>query len=563
MGANLNLKTIFEADTRDLTKGAQRAKQDLKDFGKTSDEVLSKMGDALGVDTRKLEQLSNSAREVGRQLSESGNAGVAAFGKMLSSINAAQVAIAGLGIGAAITAFKALTAEAEAFKNTVAGANIEMQTAAYVSTYTQALHDMNAATGKSVAELESGLKKAWGRFAANVTQTVANDLTGPTTPIKGLFGPIAGNAYYGFNKDQRDEARVKAEEAERITGEIYNLTRKLKAESVEWASVEAQIAEYRRIAKDDSYTLAHQQDAIAQAQALIEQRYGAEYTIRQNIADLQKELVGLTNSSVDAEDKMYQAQIDSDNVLRNKEQMIKSLNRDQKSLTAQAAKEAEARRQAAAALEAQAQKMRDLRASVSSTDLSVSAGAAAGVTGQATTMQIGAVIKPTYDPKEILDISKEIASIVEMGIAGMSESIGSLIGDLATGGDAWHNFANNALSAFGDMAISVGKMAISVGTATLGIRAALESLNGYVAIAAGAALVALGQAVKTGLGNIASGNYSAAASVSGPSYGTTAAMGGGYASSVLNIKVTGTLVGEGSQLKAVLDNEDSRRKTVT
>ena len=113
------------------------------------------------------------------------------------------------------------------------------------------------------------------------------------------------------------------------------------------------------------------------------------------------------------------------------------------------------------------------------------------------------------------------------------------------------------------MAIAVGKMAIATGTATIGIKAALESLNGYVAIAAGAALVALGTAVKTGMSNIASGNYSASASVASSGYHSAGMAEGGYRTSSINIRVSGTLVGDGTQLKAVIDSENSRRNTVT
>lgn len=563
MAANLNLKTVFEADNKDLTRGANQAKQDLRDFGKVSTDVTSKIGDAFGINTQKLQQMSNATREMGRQMSESGNAGVAAFGKLLQSINAAQVAIAGLGLGAAISAFKLLTAEAENFKNTVAGANLEMQTAAYVSTYSQVLHDFNVGTGQSVAEFESKWKKALGRFKANFQQSFVNTLTGNVDWGTALAGPLVG-AFTGQNKEQQQAALTAATRAEQIAGEMYDLQRQLAAKSVEWAESEAQIAEYRRIAKDDSATMAQQQNAIAQAQELIRQRYGDEYQIRQKMADLQTEMNGLAASSAADEDKQYQMQIQAANVLRSQEQMIKTLNKDQKSLTAAAAAEASARQKALAALEAQAQKMAEIRAGVSGTNLSVSAAAEAGLQGRAEAqMQIGAIIHPKYDPREITDISKELASLVEMGVANVSESIGGLIGDLATGGDAWKNFSSTALSSFGDMAISVGKMAISVGTATLGIKAALESLNGYVAIAAGAALVALGTAVKSGLSNIASGNYSAAASVAPSSYGGTAAMGGGYATSAINIKVSGTLTAQGNQLKAVIDNENSRRNTVT
>ena len=553
----MNAKAVFEADTRDLTRGSKQARKEMKDFGKTTDEVTKNIGDAFGVDLDKLNQLTNATKEWGRKLSESGNAGTAAFGKILQSIDATKVALAGLGIGAAISAFKLLTAEAENFKNTVAGANIEMQTAAYVSTYSQVLHDFNAQNGKSVAEFESSWKKALGRFKANFQQSVVNGLTGNASWKDILIGPVWGGLV--GNKDQRSQAKAAAEEAEAITGQMYDLTRQLSAKSVEWAKTEAQIAEYRRIAKDDSYSLSQQTAAIAQAEALINQRYDEEYQIRQEMATLQKNLSDLASDTLQDEQQMYALQKQADDVLRNKENLIKSINKEQKSITAQANAEAEARRKAAEQLEKERAVMAQRAEQLAG--MKIGAGptlSTPGVTGP----EMSILLHPKVDEKEIIDVSKELASLVEQGVTSVSESIGSLIGDLATGGDAWSNFANSAVSAFGDMAISVGKMAVSTGVATLGIKAALESLNGYAAIAAGAALIALGTAVKTGMSNIAGGNYSASSSVASSGYSRSSGAGG-YLTSGINIKVTGTLVGDGSQLKGVIDSENSRRNTVT
>lgn len=558
MSASQNAKVVFEADTRDLTRGAKQARKELQDFGKTSNEVTKSIGDAFGVDLDKLNQLSNATKEWGRQLSESGNSGVAAFGKLLQSIDATKVAIAGLGIGAAVGAFKMLTAEAENFKNTVAGANIEMQTAAYVSTYTQAFHDFNAQTGASVAQFEANWKKGFARFKANLQQNVVNALTGNMSVGQGLLGPVWGSVF--GNKEQRQQAGAKASEAEKIAGEMYTLTRQLAAKSVEWAETEAQIAEYRRIAKDDSVGIAAQQNAIAQATNLINQRYGEEYDIRKRLADLQAEMSALASDSVADEDKLFSMQKQTADVMRQKESLIKSLNRDQKTLNSAVATEAASRQKAAA----EAQKILDYMAKrvdneALMADFSDAGSLTAGVKGP----EMDILLHPKVDSKEVIDLSKDLASLVEQGTVSVAESIGSLIGDLATGGDAWSNFANAAVSSFGDMAISVGKMAIATGTATLGIKAALESLNGYVAIAAGAALIALGAAVKTGMSNIASGNYSASSSVASSGYSTAALTGGGYRTSSINIRVSGTLVGDGNQLKAVIDSENSRRNTVT
>jgi hypothetical protein len=169
------------------------------------------------------------------------------------------------------------------------------------------------------------------------------------------------------------------------------------------------------------------------------------------------------------------------------------------------------------------------------------------------------------DQSKLHDISEQVQSIVENLATGLSESIGQLVGDLITGGEAWGNFAAAAMSSFADMAQAVGKMAISTGLATIGIKAALESLNGYVAIAAGAALVALGAAVKAGLKNVASGNYaSAPTSVASGSYSSSSSSAvAGYNERELNVKVTGTLKASGSELVTVLNNENRRRLATT
>ena len=556
--ADMNAKAVFEADTRDLTRGAKQARKEMKDFGKVTNEVTSSIGDAFGVDLDRLNQLTNATKEWGRKMSESGNEGVSALGKLLQSLDATKVAIAGLGIGAAVSAFKLLTAEAENFKNTVAGANIAMQTAAYVSTYSQALHDFNAGTGKSVAEFESSWKKAFARFKANFQQNVVNGLTGNASIGDALLGPVWGGIL--GNRSQRQAADAAATANEARAGEMYELTRQLAAKSVEWSKTEAQIAEYRRIAKDDTESLATRTAAVAQAENLIKQRYGEEYAIRERMATLQTAITNEVGSSVEEQDKMYAMQIQANNVLQQQEQLLKSINRDQKSVSKEAAAEAEARRKAAEQL-AKEQAVMAQRAQQLA-GLTIGAGPAVSTPG-VTAPEMSILLHPKVDEKEIVDVSKELATLVEQGVASVSESIGTLIGDLATGGDAWSNFANSAVSAFGDMAISVGKMAVSTGVATLGIKAALESLNGYAAIAAGAALIALGTAVKTGMSNIAGGNYSASSSVASSSYGRTASGIGGYATSAINIKVTGRLVGDGSQLVGVIDSENSRRNTVT
>ena len=135
------MKIPIGADTSDFDKGARKVKQEMKDLEKVSGDAFGAIGSALGVDTRQLTQFSSALSGLGRSLQQTGTEGQKAFGSILSSIAPLAGAIAGIGIAGATLAFKSLNSEAEAFKNTVAGANMEMATAAYIDTYRQALRD--------------------------------------------------------------------------------------------------------------------------------------------------------------------------------------------------------------------------------------------------------------------------------------------------------------------------------------------------------------------------------------------------------------------------------------
>jgi hypothetical protein len=161
------------------------------------------------------------------------------------------------------------------------------------------------------------------------------------------------------------------------------------------------------------------------------------------------------------------------------------------------------------------------------------------------------------DTEKIQNITREVKALTESAIVRTSEILGDLIGTLAGGGDAWGDFKNAALSAFGDLAIAVGKIAIAAGLASEGIQAALKMGNPYVAIAAGAALVALGTAVKSSLSAVASGDYSAG----GGGYSASDYSSGGrgdYETREVKVYVTGTLEADGDKLITVINNTNKK-----
>lgn len=583
MAKGANMKVNMTAENSDLVQKAKESKAAIRDFEKVGSDAVSKLGEAFGVNTGKIKQMASAVRGLGARMAESGSAGTAAFGKLLTSVGGLTTAIAGIGIGAVVTGFKLLNEEAENFKSTVAGANIEMATAAYIDTYRQVIHDFNREIGQGAADAQSSWKKFWGSLGSTFRASLATGAVAATAP-----GDFDNQAIINYN-NLLAEAGQKARTAEEISNEIYKTTRAISDKTVEWARMEREIAEYKRIAYDKTSSTVQQQEAINKAVELIKQRYGESAELQGRLADLQAEYNSLAESSVADIDKANQLRIQAENVTVSMNNALRELSERQASIATQAQKEADARAQALAYAQAMAQSRADLQAwpGAAAPTNAIQTNLPTSVTSELPAPTIAMPsqdlaeqwakeweshiniaignIKIDANPLEgMVDITQETMQVLTATFDNIGTSLGGLIGDLATGGNAWGNFTNTAISAFGDMAVSIGKMAIQTGVATLGIKAALESLNGWVAIAAGTALVALGSAVKTGLSNIASGGYSSSASVAtSGNYGSSPSVSTAFDTREMNIKVSGNLYASGNQLMAVIENENNRKNHTT
>ena len=533
------------ADTSEFQKNINGAKSALRDFNSTSTNALQSLGDVLGINTGKIKTLGNAVKGLGIEMTRSSNEGVQAFGKLVVSISKVGTAIAGLGITAAIGSFKALNAEAENFKNTVAGANLTLQTQAYLNTYKQTMYDMTSGTGESVANAVERIKQVWGSFTAQMGakgRAVITNMLGLT------------DISMSDIDDQAAKAIHNAERAAEIQKEIFDIQRQQMRNEVEVANLTAKIREaYERVA-EVSTTAAEKQSLMAQAAALTEQKYALMVPLQQDLANLIAERNALSSSSLAEENEEFAAQKQVKSLLAEKANEMRRINNQQRTITAEVEKEKEA----VAAIAASRASLADWASNAGAVNTNLGAGVQA-----TTTAGMGIIpLKPSVDEQEWVDAAQMINSAITTGLESVSTAIGGLIGDLATGGDAWENFSNSAVSAFGDMAIAIGKMAISTGIASKGIVKALQ-LQPELAIVAGAALVALGSAVKAGLKNISSGNYSSSSNLasSSSSFGGTSTSG--YASSTINVNVTGKLVANGSTLAAVLESESNRKKATT
>ena len=582
MAKERNLQLGIVADASGLKKGLDDSKAAVRDFQRAGSNALSALDNALGGAISKAKAIGSAMRGAAIEMGKLGNAGKAAGSLMSGAMATATTAIAGLGIGAAIASFKVLSAEAENFKSTVRGANIELAVAAYVSTYKQVLHDANASLGEGAAKAESAWKKFIGTLGAQIKQTFISGAA-----FAGELTPTQSAEVVGGLLDTTQKAADAAAQAEQYTNNIFKAQRDLAELQVVIANNDSKIADLRYKANLETYTAAERAGFLAEAQQLINDKYDQQIGLQKVIVDNQQALSDLATNDLAAEDALINAKVTLAQMDRSRNNELRELTEKQGSLNKLVTAEREESERIAALRSLMAANPLPAIATspvlqplgpvqyggvsvglavhpqVEPTEMqnfisSLKSGIVTGVDGTTVTVGIAA------DTSELVDVSGALQSqLTELG-AVTGDIIGGLIGDLATGGDAWSNFANGAVGAFADLAISVGKMAIQTGAATLGIKAALESLNPYVAIAAGAALVALGSALKTGMSNAASGSYSASANVaSASSYSSGSSLSSDMYGREMTVKVTGRLEASGSTLAAVLDNEAQRHNRTT
>jgi hypothetical protein len=116
-------------------------------------------------------------------------------------------------------------------------------------------------------------------------------------------------------------------------------------------------------------------------------------------------------------------------------------------------------------------------------------------------------------------ITNMVDSIIHEGIMRLGES-------LITGQSAFEGFGVFVLGAFASTAEQLGKMALSIGFTVDAIKAALATMSGPVAIAAGVALLALAGAARGKMKQIAANKDQVKLAKGGLAYGETLAVVG-------------------------------------
>lgn len=539
----MNLKTVYSSDTKDFEKGSKKVRQGIKDLEKLGTSTLSTIGDAFNLNTGKIGQMTSAIVGLGAKLRDCGFTGGAAIGKLITGMGTLGAGIAGLGIGAAIAGFQRLNTLAENFGQTMQGISLKAAVDQYRATYGQAMMDSMGGKASGWFNARTRLQTGWDR----VTNFTGNILAG-----QGIGKAIAADR----------SATEAARQASQYAYQMSELQKQQIDNSVIVAQNNAKIAEYSRIIKDTNADNASRLEAEAKVREAIQKNYELQWNVLNEMVQLQKRINNLSSNSLEDTQKLANLEAQQVSLVTAREMKLAEIDERARSIKVSTSGGVAEMSKLNGYLE---EASRIIEGSI---DVGMMRFSTEPIEKVASSMgkaevQIPATIKPQVDKYAVKKAVADITPVVEGAFSVMGDSIGQLIGDLVTGGDAWSNFGNIALSSMGDMAIAVGKIAIEAGLATEGIKKALTFGGGWVAIAAGTALVALGTAVKAGLSNVASGNYGAASAsgnVASSSYSA------GFSSSYdrgITVNVTGRLKANGSELVAVLNNESKRSAIAT
>ena len=603
--ASKKLKVSVDADASGFKKEMAVAKKSTQEFSKTVGDMSAAVEDSLGIPIGAITEVGSKLKNVATLFKGASAQGETAFQKIALGAGVAAGAIAGIGITGLIASFKILNDEAERYRNTVEGTSLTLQTDAWTNTFQQYISD-STQLGKKTAETLSGWSKYW-------------------TTVKSLGGQIL-KASLG-DEDQfieranelekvRREAEAAAKKAAVYAKEIFDTTEAMKDKSIEWKKNLADVADLMLVASDTSKSTKERQDAVTKAIALQKSTTAEQVEMQKKVADNIKAQNDLASSSVEDMDRQRNAYAAVNDLQRECNQKLRRMvslqNTIQQSVSATGQKwrdginkAVEAGMTEIAKFNAEMDKALEMRDKMAmdniaaplksmSASLTGRADNGKGLTGginideealkglqQLTQFDTSAVdgLLSKIDPSKLSESFKGYYNFLDEMIKATDDA-NKALNDAIVGGisDSFQYLANCVagldeisgagmmsalLSPLAEAAIKMGEIMVSAGLASEAFKSMLT--NPYTAIAAGAALIAVGAAAKAGL-------QAAVNSATGTSYVASSVASSGYSNNSSNdrsweremtLHVTGTLQADGSKLVAVLNNEANRKRYTT
>ena len=603
--ASKKLKVSVDADASGFKKEMAAAKKSTEEFSKAADEMSDSLEDALGVPISSVTKIGDKLKAAGVLMKSFATDGEKSFQTVALGAKMVSTAVAGIGLAGLLAAFKSINAEAERFRGTMQGAAVAAQDEAWKNTYKQYVSDQ-VGIGEKAVDSINGWSKFWTKLGAAWTLALKNG--------------FAGEQYYGEMAEEAsrigegaDDAAKKAAAYAKV---IFDTIEGIKDKQIEWKNSLSEVAALMLTASDKSKTVQERQEAVAKAIALQKQVSGDQIAMQKTLADNIKAQNDLASSSVEDMDRQRSAYAAVEDLSRDLNQRLREMTSLQNEIANSAAVTEQKWRDGVnkaiyigmtelAKFNAEMEKAMEMRDKMAMDNIAAPLKSmSASLTGRAdngkglmgginlddsalkglrqlTQFDTSAVdgLLSKIDPSKLSESFKGYYNFLDEMIKATDDA-NKALNDAIVGGisDSFQYLANcvagldelsgagmmNALlSPLAEAAIKMGEIMVSAGLASEAFKSMLT--NPYTAIAAGAALIAVGAAAKAGL-------QAAINSATGTSYVASTVASSGYSNNSSNdrnweremtLHVTGTLQADGSKLVAVLNNEANRKRYTT
>jgi hypothetical protein len=603
--ASKKLKVSVDADASGFKKEMAAAKKSTEEFSKAADEMSDSLEDALGLPISSVTKIGDKLKAAGVLMKSFATDGEKSFQTVALGAKMVSTAVAGIGLAGLLAAFKSINAEAERFRGTMQGAAVAAQDEAWKNTYKQYVSDQ-VGIGEKAVDSINGWSKFWTKLGAAWTLALKNG--------------FAGEQYYGEMAEEAsrigegaDDAAKKAAAYAKV---IFDTIEGIKDKQIEWKNSLSEVAALMLTASDKSKTVQERQEAVAKAIALQKQVSGDQIAMQKTLADNIKAQNDLASSSVEDMDRQRSAYAAVEDLSRDLNQRLREMTSLQNEIANSAAVTEQKWRDGVnkaidigmtelAKFNAEMEKAMEMRDKMTMDNIAAPLKSmSASLTGRAdngkglmgginldesalkglqqlTQFDTSAVdgLLSKIDPSKLSDSFQQYYGFLDEMIKATDDA-NKALNDAIVGGisDSFQYLANcvaeldelsgagmmNALlSPLAEAAIKMGEIMVSAGLASEAFKSMLT--NPYTAIAAGAALIAVGAAAKAGL-------QAAINSATGTSYVASTVASSGYSNNSSNdrsweremtLHVTGTLQADGSKLVAVLNNEANRKRYTT
>ena len=530
-----NLRAVFSADTKDVKRGSKEAQAAIKQFENTTESAIDNVAGLFGTSMKEIQSLVNTTKggfmTLARGITGAGTA-TTGFAKAMQILKAALISS---GIGAIVVALGSLVAY---FTKTQRGAD---------------------GLAKAMAVLKQVFLTVTD-YAIQMGEKIVNAVLHPAQAIKNLFKKETWQNAFKVG-EAVDNIGDKLKRRIALTERQQALEKKEIEFSVRKAQLERELEQQREIAADKAnkttqQRLAANQKAVALASEL--SRVEGEIA-REKLAIIQEE-----NALSESMNKDLKAEADAKIALEQVEQRrasrTKELVSQQGELTKQVQKEREEaekieKLKARKLVELTVQKVDDSK--IQSLIPEFTIPVKLGIKDEEW-KALQERVKPKID-----EFTFEIESTVEGMISGVSQALGDMLAGFITGEGKLEDLLGSVVSMLGSAMQQIGTALIAYGVSMDAFKKAFS--NPYAAIAAGSALVAAGAALTSLISKVSSGGSSSTVGANAGliAGGSTLSVAGVSAlnnrQSQVNVNVTGTLIGQGSTLKAVITNEDKRK----